>query len=179
MYLRRTGEDLLSTLNGQQQQQQEVTFKLVNQAWFKVLALISFACAVTIYAALIWLLVCRAHRLPETDEAIKKAALAEEKLRRMTKRSKQRRQMSLKRKLRFLMFGNRKLIPPEEEDETTSCMDEVSSNSNEPFQHGETTANSFQVSSAEQRRETELNTKKSEKSEADQKKKKRIFFSRN
>ena len=49
--------------------------QLGNEAWFKLLALISFLCALIVNAVLVWLLVCRQSRIRYTDLEIKEAAI--------------------------------------------------------------------------------------------------------
>ena len=39
--------------------EERIILTSVNQAWFKFLALITFICNLVVYAALIWLIVCR------------------------------------------------------------------------------------------------------------------------
>ncbi len=39
--------------------EERIILTSVNQAWFKFLALITFICTLVVYAALIWLIVCR------------------------------------------------------------------------------------------------------------------------
>jgi hypothetical protein len=122
--------------------QEVVTFKLVNQSWFKVLAVLSLLCALFIYAALVWLICCRAHRLPETDESIKRTVLVAEKLKRKRKHRKQRNQLDLKKKLRYLLFGNRRLIPPE-----SSCFESDNESSSDAAADNEDSDNNAEEKS--------------------------------
>lgn len=84
-----------------------------NQKWFKLLAFISFCCALFVNAALIWLLVCRANRLPKTDEQIKKDAAFSQHVKQRRDRYFKKKKMNLKRKLRYLIFGNLKIKSPD------------------------------------------------------------------
>ena len=113
---------------------QEVTLTIVNQTWFKILAIVSFSCALFVYAALIWLLVCRANRLPESDESIKKRALFNEHVRTYRRRKFKKKQHSFKRKLRYLIFGNAAVRSPD-----SSCQDGIDE---------ESTVDSYELSKA-------------------------------
>jgi hypothetical protein len=93
--------------------EQQLTFKLTNQGWFKILAFVSFLCFIFTWAVFIWLLVCRANRLPETDESIKEKTFLKEKLKSSRKHKIKKRKLNMKKKLRYLIFGNLKVNSPE------------------------------------------------------------------
>ena len=83
--------------------EERLIFTSVNQNWFKFLAFISFVCALIVYAALIWLLVCRSRRLRKTDEQIKREA----KIRYKTGT------LDFTDKLRYLFLGNLNVKSPD------------------------------------------------------------------
>ena len=83
--------------------EERLIFTSVYQNWFKFLAFISFVCALIVYAALIWLLVCRSRRLRKTDEQIKREA----KIRYKTGT------LDFTDKLRYLFLGNLNVKSPD------------------------------------------------------------------
>lgn len=107
--------------------EQNLKFTTVNQTWFKFLALVSFLCALFVYAALIWLIVCRPNRLPKTDEQIKKEALEKEKIRKKRKHCSNRRRNKLKQRLKYVILGNLKVKSPSYLSEGSSTNEYTSS----------------------------------------------------
>ena len=75
----------------------------VNQTWFKFLAVISFTCAIIIYVAVVWLLVCRSRRLQQTDDEIKRNCVNRLKQNKLKKKK-----LNLRKKLRYLFIGSLK-----------------------------------------------------------------------
>ncbi|CAF1084466.1 unnamed protein product [Brachionus calyciflorus] len=49
--------------------------QLGNETWFKILAIISFICALIVNSILVWFLICRQSRIQYTDLEIKQEAL--------------------------------------------------------------------------------------------------------
>ena len=84
----------------------------INQTWFKLLAIISLLCALIVYAALIWLIVCRPNRLPKTDKEIKKEALVSDRRRMKLKQCNRRDHVDFKRRLKYLLFGRMRVRSP-------------------------------------------------------------------
>ncbi|RNA22377.1 hypothetical protein BpHYR1_000294 [Brachionus plicatilis] len=70
--------------------------QLGSEAWFKLLALISFLCALVVNAILVWLLVCRQSRIRYTDLEIKEAAIKNYKT-------------PFRKRLKRVLFGRKRL----------------------------------------------------------------------
>lgn len=91
---------------------EQLKLTTINQTWFKLLAIISFLCALIVYAALIWLIVCRPNRLPKTDEEIKKEGLISYRRRKKLKQCNRRDHVDFKRRLKYLLFGRMRVRSP-------------------------------------------------------------------
>jgi hypothetical protein len=102
----------------------------INQTWFKLLALVAFTCALFVCASLVWLLVCRASRLPITDSQIKHEAVCMQLARKRRRSCWRRRQQSFRRRLRYLVFGKMRIHSPPSFSHSSS---ESESNSSRNF----------------------------------------------
>jgi NADH:ubiquinone oxidoreductase subunit 3 (subunit A) len=99
---------------------EQLTLTTINQAWFKLLAVICFFCAIFVNAAVIWLLVCRAQRLRPTDYQIKRnAAYSTHKWQRK-KECYKRKLVYLLTRLQYVVFGESVKNKPENTDDSSS-----------------------------------------------------------
>ena len=92
--------------------EEQLSIKNQYQAGFKLLAIVSFMCALFVCASFIWLLVCRSHRLPTPDERIKKDAAYGEHTRQKIGTCHKRKRNNLRKKLKNLFFRQLRIRPP-------------------------------------------------------------------
>ena len=92
--------------------EQKFSLATVNQTWFKILAFISFICAVCVNAALIWLVVCRSQRLQLTDEQLKKKAALNRFYAQKISKTDRKKRMNFKRRLKYLFLGSLRVKSP-------------------------------------------------------------------
>jgi hypothetical protein len=92
--------------------EEQFSFITANQKWFKFLAFVSFFCALFINAALVWLLCCRANRLPQTDMQLKQDAAFKRYVKKKRRSCSQKKRLNFKKKLKYLIFGNLKVKSP-------------------------------------------------------------------
>ena len=92
--------------------EEQFSFITANQKWFKFLAFVSFFCALFINAALVWLLCCRANRLPKTDIQLKQDAAFKKYIKKKRRSCSQKKRLNFRKKLKYLIFGNLKVKSP-------------------------------------------------------------------
>ena len=115
---------MLKFFEFEESKDEEVKFTTLDQTWFKFLALITFICALITNAAFIWLLVCRPKRLEVTDDEIKKLAILDDQKRNRTKQNQRQKKIDLKKKLKYLILGNLKILSPKSSILTESSYNE-------------------------------------------------------
>ena len=99
--------------------QEQLKLTTINQTWFKFLALVSLACALFVCASLVWLIVCRPNRLPQTDQQIKRDAIEREQVRKRKRHCQRHEQDDFRRRLRYLLFGKLKVRSPSFSSQST------------------------------------------------------------
>ena len=93
-------------------EEEQFSLTTSNQKWFKFLAFVAFFCALFVNAALIWLMVCRANRLPQTDEQLKQDAAFRNYIKKKKRTCTKKKRLNMKKKLKYLFFGNLKVKSP-------------------------------------------------------------------
>ena len=103
---------MIQTMNEENLIEQKFSLATVNQTWFKILAFISFICAVLVNAALIWLVVCRRQRLQLTDEQLKKNAALNRFYAQKISKTDRKKRINFKRRLKYLFLGSLRVKSP-------------------------------------------------------------------